>query len=166
MLTRLRRLVGRHRLLAAGSALLYLILYLVSIQDVSAGGRGFQLRTTDWQRMFERIGPLTFEPVLQVTLPGVTVLLAPLNVLVGVTIAVLVSLGVVFTRAARADELDVDGRMIGLSTLLVGLACIAPGMLIVLAVPVPSSFVTIFQLLIPVALLLLIGALGLALHRG
>jgi hypothetical protein len=82
----------------------YLLLFLVALQDISAGGRGLDFLTTNWDRMFDRTGTLTFEPVARVTFLGVTILVSPLNILLGA----------------------------GLS-LLAGSACCAPAIILILA---------------------------------
>lgn len=166
MLSTLRSLVRRRRTLTGGAAALYLILYLVSIQDITRGGRGFRFLTADWERMFERIGPLTFEPVVQLTVPGLTILLAPLDMVVGGAAAGLVALGVSASAAAASGELPISARLTQAATLLAASACLAPGMLIVLAVPVSSSFVPVLQVLVPASVLFLVAVLVVALRRG
>ena len=64
----------------------YLILFLVALQDISRGGSGFAVLAIEWTRMFDRTGAITFEPVARLTLPGLTVLISPLNILIGVVL--------------------------------------------------------------------------------
>ena len=163
----LRALVARHRRLLLASAGGYLLLYLYAIQDISPGGRGFAFRTTEWTRMFERIGPATFEPIAQIVVPGLTLLLSPLDIFIGLVLGGLGGLGVITARAALSDP-DVGdhrGWLVAAATSLAGLACLGPGLSIVLKVSVPSSFVPFFQLLIPVSLVLLVGTTVSALRR-
>lgn len=159
--------VAAWRRLFAGSGLLYLLLYLWSVQEISQGGRSFDFRTTAWERMFERMEAATFEPVAQLTAPGVTVLVSPLNILVGVLLGAVVGLGVTLTAVAsrRPDACRIHPVLVGAPTLLAGLACLVPGATIVLKIPVPASFVPVLQVAIPAAFLLLLAAIVLALAQ-
>jgi len=159
--------VAAWRRLFAGSGLLYLLLYLWSVQDISRGGRAFWIRTTRWERMFERMGGATFEPVAQLTAPGVTLLVSPLNIMIGMMLGAVVGLGLTLTAVAwrRPDACSIRPVVVGAPTLLAGLACLVPGATIVLKIPVPASFVPVLQVLIPAALLVLVTALLIALAR-
>lgn len=117
--------------------------------------------------MFERIGPVTFEPVARVTLPGLTLLFAPLNLLVAAPLSALIGLGTTVTWIAltRPEGRDMRAAPPGVATLLAGVACLVPGATIVFTIPVPSSFVPVFQILTPAALALLLAALFVTLRR-
>lgn len=159
-----------HRRLAAGIAAVYLVLFLVALQDITRGGGGFGLATADWGRMFERTGTVTFEPVARLTLPGVTVLLSPLNVLIGAVLASLVGLNLLGTyialRYPRACTFNRStGVLASLPGLLAGGACCAPAVVLILGLQMSSALVTVFQVLIPVSVLLLLVTLKLVLDR-
>lgn len=151
-------------------ALVYLVLFLVALQDITAGGRGFGMLTTEWTRMFERTGTLTFEPVARVTVPGVTILLAPLDILIGIVISALVSLNLLVTfiafRQPKACSFNRStGLLASFPALLAGGACCAPAIVLILGIQLSSTLVTAFQALIPVAVVLLLVTLKLILDR-
>lgn len=146
---------------------MYLILLLVTLGDLSPGGRAFGIQTADWSRMFERIGPVTFEPVVRITLPGVTFLIAPPNLLIAGALSVLIGLGTAVTWIAFGgpEGREVSPQSPGLATVLAAVACLAPGATIVFRIPVPASFVPIFQVLIPASVVLLMATLVVSLRR-
>lgn len=159
-----------YRRLAAGIAAVYLVLFLVALQDITAAGSGFGFATADWSRMFERAGAVTFEPVARITVPGVTVLLAPLNVLIGAAISTLVGLNLLVTyiafRQPKACSFNRStGILASFPALLAGGACCAPVIVLILGLQLSSALVTAFQVLIPVAALLLLVTLKLILDR-
>lgn len=159
-----------YRQLALGMAGLYLILFAVALQDVSLGGRGFEVLTTDWTRMFDRRGTITFEPIAQFTFPGLTILIAPLNLLIGLVISLLAGLNLVVTyiafRQPKACSFNRSaGILASFPALLAGSACCAPAIVLILGLQVSSLFMTVFQVLIPVSVLLLLVTLKLILDR-
>jgi len=162
--------MGRYRRFAIGVAVGYLVLFLLALGDISAGGHGFDVLTTDWTRMFERTGALTFEPIVQLTVPGATVLLSPINVAIGLLLAVLAALNLTVTylafRQPRACRFNRStGIMASLPALLAGSACCAPTIVLILGLQVSSLFITVFQVLIPVSVALLLVTLALILRR-
>lgn len=162
--------VPRYRRIAAATAALYLVLFLVALQDLSLGGSGFGLTTADPSRMFERTGTVTFEAVARVTMPGVTLLLAPLNLLIGGTLAVLVGLNLLVTYIAfkqpKACSFNRStGIVASLPALLAGGACCAPAIVLILGLQLSSALVTSFQALIPLSAVLLIVTLKLIVDR-
>ncbi|MFW6085038.1 MAG: hypothetical protein ACODAA_07485 [Gemmatimonadota bacterium] len=159
-----------YRLLATGIAAVYLALFLVALGDVSPGGRGFELLTTDPARMFERSGAFTFEPVGRLTIPGLTVFLSPLNLVVGAVVAGLAGLNLAVTwlafRQPRVCRFNRStGVLASLPALLAGGACCAPAIVLVLGLQVSSLLISVFQVVIPVSVLLLLVALALILRR-
>lgn len=159
-----------YRRMAVGVGTLYLLLFLVALQDISLGGRGFQLLTVEWTRMFDRTGAITFEPIAQVTLPGVTLLISPLNILIGIVLAVLAGLNLTVTwlafRQPKACRFNRStGILASLPALLAGSACCAPAIVLILGLQVSSLFVTVFQVLIPVSVAILLVTLVMILHR-
>ncbi len=159
-----------HRRLVAGSGAVYLLLFMVALQDISRGGRSLQFLTTDWTRMFERTGTVTFEPIAQLTLPGLTILLSPLNILMGAVIALLVGLNLAVTyiafRQPRACSFNRStGILASFPALLAGSACCAPAIVLILGIQVSSLFMTVFQVLIPASVVLLLVTLKLILDR-
>jgi hypothetical protein len=162
--------IRTYRRLAAGLAALYLILYLAALQDLSLGGTGFQVLTTDWQRMFDRTGAVTFEPIVQVTIPGLTLLLSPVNLLVGTLVALLAGLNLTvtylaFRQPAACRFNRATGMLASLPALLAGSACCAPAVVLILGLQASSLLITAFQTLIPVSVMLLLLSLVLILRR-
>jgi hypothetical protein len=162
--------VPYYRRRAAAIALVYLLLFLVALQDISAGGAGFEFLTVDWTRMFDRTGAVTFEPIARITVPGLTILLSPLNVAIGLAVAALAAVNLVVTwvafRQPRACTFNRStGIMASLPALLAGSACCAPAIILILGIQVSSLFITIFQVLIPASIVLLIVTLKVILDR-
>lgn len=159
-----------YRRLALGIGAVYLLLFLVALQDISRGGRRFQLLTADWTQMFDRTGAVTFEAIAQVTVPGLTILLSPLNILIGVVLAGLAGLNLAVTwmafRQPKACRFNRStGILASVPALLAGSACCAPAIVLILGLQVSSLFITVFQVLIPVSALLLLITLALVLER-
>lgn len=159
-----------YRRLSVANGAAYLVLFLVALRDISLGGQGFEVLTTDLTRMFERSGAFTFEPIAQVTLPGLTVLLSPLNLLVGLLLAALAGLNLAVTwmafRQPRACRFNRStGLFASLPALLAGGACCAPAVVLILGLQVSSLMIGVFQALIPVAAVLMVVSLALIVHR-
>lgn len=162
--------VGRYRRLALWIGLTYLILFLIALQDISLGGRGFSFQTAEWSRMFERTATVTFEPVARLTVPGLTVLLSPLNLGIGALLSGLVGLNLLVTwiawkQPAACSFNRSTGILSSFPALFAGGACCAPAIVLILGVQMTSAMVTTFQALIPLALLLLLVTLKLILDR-
>ena len=105
----LRQPRGRWLALAAGVG--YLLLYLYSLghlvidRDVVAPGDTPSFAVvTDWTtKSFERVGGVTFEPVAALYLaPGLTLFVAPVNLLIGVVLGSLIALNVAAAAYAVA----------------------------------------------------------------
>jgi hypothetical protein len=171
----LRKLVAiagipAYRRLAAAITGVYLLLFLVALQDISVGGRGVQVLTADWARMFERTGMISFEPIAQLTVPGLTVLIAPLNILIGLVLALLAGMNLTVTylavRQPAACRFNRSaGILASMPAMLAGSACCAPAVVLILGLQVSSLLITVFQVLIPLSLVLLVLALKVILDR-
>ncbi len=162
--------VPSHRRLALGIAGTYFVLFLWGLQDISRGGRGFAFLTANWSRALDRTGSLTFEPVAQLTLPGLTVLLSPINMLMGVVLSVLAGLNLLVTYIALTRPWACGfnrstGVLASLPALLAGSACCAPAVLLILGIQASSLFIGVFQVLIPASLILLLITLKFILDR-
>jgi hypothetical protein len=154
----------------AALSLAYFMLVMIAFGDLSAGGRGFEFLSVPLDRMFDRTGTFTFEPVARVTVPGVTLLLSPINLGAVGLLSLLagMNLTVVFAslREPQACRLSRTGSVLsGIPALLAGGACCAPAILLVLGLQASSLVIGLFQILIPVSFVLLAGALKLALDR-
>lgn len=159
-----------YRWLTFGIGGVYLVLFLIALQDISLGGRGVQFQTVDWTRMFDATGTVTFEAIARLTVPDITVLISPLNILIGAVLSLLVGLNLMITYIAykqpRACSFNRStGVLASIPGLLAGGACCAPAIVLILGLQVSSLFITVFQVMIPVAVLLLIITLKLILDR-
>ena len=162
--------IRHYRRLAAGVAVVYLILYMVALQDISLGGTGFQFLTTDWSRALDRTGALTFEPIAQLTLPAVTILVSPINISIGALLSLLVGVNLTVTyiafRQPRVCSFNrATGILASVPALLAGSACCAPAVILILGLQLSSLLVSAFQVLIPVSAFLLLLTLALILRR-
>ncbi len=159
-----------YRRLTVGLGGAYLILFLIALQDLSFSGQGVRILTAEWTRMFDRTGTMTFEPVLQLILPGLTFLFSPLNVLIGGLLSGLAGLNLAVTylayRQPKACRFNRStGLFASLPALLAGGACCAPAIVLIFGLQVSSLFITVFQVLLPVAGVLLVVTLKLILDR-
>lgn len=162
--------IPAYRRLGVAMGLVYLVLFLIALQDISLGGAGFEFLSIEWTRMLDRTGAVTFEPIARLTIPGLTILLSPINILIGLGVAALVGLNLVITYIAfRQPSVCSFNRSTGffasLPALLAGSACCAPAIVLILGLQVSSLFVTVFQTLIPVSVVLLLITLKLILDR-
>jgi hypothetical protein len=155
------------------TTLAYLLGYLLAVQDltIAATGHDVVVVSDPLARAFEQTtGPFSYEAVALVEAGVVTVLVSPLNLLIGGAIATLVGLNaavsVLLWRQPKACGIDGSaGLLAGLPALLSGAACCGPLVLIVLGVQASGVLLTAFDALIPVAVLLLVGGLVLATRR-
>jgi hypothetical protein len=159
-----------YRRFAVSAALVYLTVFMVALQDVSLGGRGLQFLTTHWSRAFERTGTFTFEAIAQLTLPGLTILLSPINLAIGAVLSSLVGLNLTVTWIAFRQPLACrfnrsSGILASLPALLAGGACCAPAIILILGLQLSSLMVAAFQVMIPVSGMLLLLTLWLILRR-
>lgn len=154
----------------AGLSLAYFTLVMIAFGDLSAGGRGFEFVSVPLDRMFERTGVFSFEPVARVIVPGATLLLSPINLGVVGALSILagMNLTVAFAslREPRACRISRTGSVLsGFPALLAGGACCAPAILLVLGIQASSLLIGLFRILIPVSFVLLGVALKFALDR-
>lgn len=162
--------IPAYRRLAAVVAGLYWLLFLVALQDISLGGEGVRFLTTEWTRMFDRTGTFTFEPIAQLTLPGLTVLISPLDMAIGLVVALLAGLNLAVTwvafRQPKACSFNRSaGILASLPALLAGGACCAPALILILGLQLSSLMVSVFQVLIPLSVLALLVTLKFILDR-
>lgn len=166
----LRKAYGRwdSRAVLLGAGAGYLLLYLGTIGDltVGLGGTGdVTVRTVDdFSRAFASVGFFRFDAVAVVEVGGVTFLLSPLNLLIAAVLAVLVGanlaltyLGIVQPRACGLEAST--GVVAGIPALLSGAACCGPTFLLLVGVQASATLITGFQLLVPLAVVMLGGSL-------
>jgi hypothetical protein len=152
----------------AGVTVLYLVAYLWFSDLLAFGGGGeFGLVVADspLERFFRPANSaLSFEPVALVEF-GVGTYLFSLNTLVGSGIALLVGLNLAVTyvawRQPKACGIgsSSSGVLAGIPALLSGAACCGPLVLIIFGIQASSAVLTVFQWLIPAAVVLLVGSL-------
>jgi hypothetical protein len=151
-----------------GAGVSYRVVYLVTVGDLSyVGGRTGTLvfRTADdFSRAFASVGFFRFDAVAIVSYGPLTYLFSPLNTLVAVVLSGLVAanvalsyLGLVQPRACGLETST--GVLAGIPALLSGAACCGPTILLVVGVQASATIITGFQLLVPIAVVLLVGSL-------
>jgi hypothetical protein len=148
---------------------LYLLVYLW-FSDLLAFGRtefGLTVASDPLARFFQPANSaLSFEPVALVEF-GVGTYLFSLNTFVGLGIALLVGLNLAVTyvawRQPKACGIGTSeassGVLAGIPALLSGAACCGPIVLIIFGIQASSTLLTVFQWLIPAAVVLLLGSL-------
>lgn len=157
----------------------YFLAYAVLIGDLSrslAGGVGVDVVGNPLSRLFESTGPFQYEPIAFIQLGVVDYLFAPLNAAVGFGVAVLVGLNLAvayaawrrptacqFSTTGGAD--GAAGLIAGLPALLSGTVCCGPAILLVVGIQATAGILAVFQWLLPIAVLLLVGSLLLVSRR-
>jgi hypothetical protein len=150
-----------------GVALAYTLGYLVALQHLLPGGSGFTVRVTrnPWGRLFKQANSaVNFEPVVLVETELFTYLFS-LNTVIGLLLGVLVGVNLAVTylawRQPKACGLGTSstGLLAGIPALLSGSACCGPILLVVVGIQATGGLVAAFQLMLPAAMLLLVGSL-------
>ncbi|MDG5759107.1 hypothetical protein QA600_07110 [Natronococcus sp. A-GB1] len=145
----------------------YLAGYLWSTDRLSVrAGLGGSVTVVDepLARAFERTGQLQFEPVALVDLWVVRLLVSPIDVLVGATIAGLVGLNLALAYLALVQPRSCGlgagaGAAASVPALLSGTVCCAPVIVIALGVQVSGTLLTVLPWLLPLGVVLLLGSL-------
>jgi hypothetical protein len=156
------------RLVFLGAGGAYLVVYLVTVGDLSfasGGTGGLAVRTVDdLSRAFASLGFFRFDAVAVVSIGALTYLFSPLNLLISIVLSALVGanfalsyLGVIQPRACGLESST--GVLAGVPALLSGAACCGPTILLVVGVQASATVITGFQFLVPVALAMLVGGL-------
>ncbi len=155
----------------------FFLFYLLSIGNLTgATHQSFSVQVVpDWlNQMFKPIAPWMWEPIARLQGFGVSLLLAPLNLLVGIVLASLVFLNMAVAafsyRLSRVCQIQpgFKGVLGFLPGLLSGFACCVPTFLIALG-PALASFTVFFielrPFLIPASVLLMTAGLKWSLDR-
>lgn len=157
--------------------LVYLSLYLVAIQQlvVSPGRRalGPSVQLVDgWAtRMFDQIAPFSFEPIAAVRpAPWLTLLVAPVNIVIGLALAALVAanvaVAVLYVRRVRVCRTSSFTGILGaLPAFLTGFACCAPTVALAVGAQFTVALLAVRSYLLPVAAAALLAALAWNTHR-
>ncbi|MDG5817611.1 hypothetical protein [Natronococcus sp. A-GB7] len=164
-----RLAVGRLDALAVAGlvAAAYLAGYLWATDRLSVrSGLGSSVTVVDepLARAFERTGQLQFEPVALVDLWVVRLLLSPIDLFVGATLAALVGLNLALAYLALVQPRSCGlgagaGAAASVPALLSGTACCAPVIVIALGVQVSGTVITVLPWLLPLGVVLLLGSL-------
>ncbi|MFA9518055.1 hypothetical protein ACERIT_12690 [Halopenitus sp. H-Gu1] len=156
------------RIVFLGVGVSYLVVYLVTVGDLSvASGEpgGLTVRTVDdFSRAFANVGFFRFDAIAVVSIGSITYLVSPLNMLVAMILAGLVGanfaltyLGVVQPRACGLETST--GVLAGIPALLSGAACCGPTILLVIGIQASATISTGFRFLVPFAIVMLVGGL-------
>jgi hypothetical protein len=158
------------RAVLTGVWTLYLGLYLYVLGHLRfTGGGGFEYVSVadPLSRMFQPTGTLAFEPVVGVVVGPLELLVAPVNLLIGGVLALLVgaNLAVSYLAWRHPAACDVgsggraSGLLAGLPALLSGTACCGPVVLVAVGVQASGIVLASFDALVPAAALLLVASL-------
>ncbi|MBC2904801.1 hypothetical protein [Streptomyces cupreus] len=171
--------VPRHRRTGLIAAAVVLVVYLFSIGDlaVSASGRftGVPMFQTAWERVFHVRAPYLFEPVVAVHPSAhLAVFVSPLNLLLGGIVAALVGCNIAVAGLAARQAAACRttsrrkrrgyARLLGmLPAFLLGFACCAPTILLILGTGTAAALLPVLiplrPVFYPLTLVLLTAAL-------
>jgi hypothetical protein len=150
------------------STVCYLLLYLLAISDLSfhSSPRSFAMvwSPQPFSILFKPISPFYFEAIALLELPFLTFLLSPINLLIGFALSLLVGVNIAFSYFAFTQPQVCHGKptagiLASLPALLAGSACCGPLILIAFGIQASAALIAFFGWLIPMAVLLLVGAL-------
>jgi len=155
------------RLVFLLAALSYLLIYLATVGDLAVGGAagGVSVQVVeDLSRALASEGFFRYGAIAVVSAGPITYLFSPLNASLALVLSTLVGANVALTYLGsiqpRACGLESStGVFAGIPALLSGAACCGPTILLVVGVQASATIITGFQLLVPLALLLLVGSL-------
>ncbi|GGK80507.1 hypothetical protein [Haloarcula sebkhae] len=144
----------------------YFLLYLAGLRHLGFGPPAYEISVVSdpLTRAFRQVGPFQWEPVALVVVGPVELLVAPLNMLLGGVLAALVGLNlavsVVAWRGPAACRLGSGAGVVsGLPGLLSGFACCGPTILLVVGVQASAGLLSLFQWLLPLTVVALLGTL-------
>lgn len=154
----------RYRRITVVIGLLYLIAFLLAVQNLSIPGGQTMARAGNVSAMFRRTGFLLFDAVAIVQTPLFTLLVSPINILMGIVLSAIVGLNLTMSyvawRQPRACSVNRATGMVGMfPALFAGGACCAPTVLLILGIQATATVITASQWMIPLAFALLLGSL-------
>jgi len=147
-------------------AALYAVFYLLVVGDIDwVSGWQWQWMTvaSPWERLFDMRSLFLFEAVAMVEAGPLVWLFSPLNIIVASVLGLLLALNINLALLQRQEAAcRVDGGnhswLAGaVPALLSGGACCAPGFLLLLGLPGLGAFAALFQWLLPLSAVLLLG---------
>jgi len=144
----------------------YLIGYLWAIGhlDIGLGGSSVTIVEEPVSTLVRSEGGFSYRPVARIKIGQITYL-ASLNTLIGGALAALVGLNLTVSYFAWRQSASCgirqssSGVLAGIPALFSGTACCGPVVLIAVGIQASSTLLTVFQFLLPVAVLLLLGSL-------
>ena len=154
-------------LVVGGTTLAYFLVYLYALGHLAPGIGGFDVTVVSgaFEKFFRpELGPFSFRPVARVSVGPITYLFS-LNTVLGLGIAGLVGLNVGFTYLAWRQPVacglgsSSSGLLASVPAVLSGTACCGPVVLILFGLQASGIVVTLFQFLLPIAAVLLLGSL-------
>ncbi len=145
-------------------ALVYWLVFLVSVQNLTVPGGAWEWTFGDPGNLFRRTGTWLFEPIALWQTPLFTWLISPPNALFGALLALVVGWNVALSVLAwrQPSVCSAGGRWAWLSAvpgLLAGGACCAPALILLLGIQATGLLLTTVQWLLPIAFLLLLATL-------
>lgn len=153
--------------LAAVIAIGYLAAFLWAIGDLAfrPDVAGNLIVVDDpLSRMFDRTGPASFEAVAMVDTGVVRLLVSPVNVAIGLSVAGLVgiNLGLTYLAIVQPASCGIgagSGLFASLPALLSGTVCCGPVVLIALGIQASGLLLTMFAWLLPLGIILMLLSL-------
>ena len=166
----------RYRRIAAATAVGYVLVYLIAIQDIGISLDGQYGRVasvpsidvvTDWtDRLLAARAPFLYEPVAAVyPLAHVALFFSPGNLLVGSALGILLGLNAaVALHAPTRCRTSFAGALGALPGFLLGFSCCAPTLILLLgtgfAATILPAFIPVRAYLLPLALALMTATLA------
>ncbi|MCL7416798.1 MAG: hypothetical protein M8354_03015 [Halalkalicoccus sp.] len=148
------------------TTILYMLLYMLGLGHLGRGDGSFELFVVSdpLGRAFTQIAPFQFETVAFVALGPVEFLVAPVNALLGLALAVLVGINLAVSwvawRGPTACRIGPGaGAAAGIPGLLSGFVCCGPTILLVVGLQASAGLIAAFQWLVPAAVLMLLTTL-------
>ncbi len=147
----------------------YLAMFLWAIGDLafrSSAGRRLFVVEEPARRLFERApGAFSYEPIAFVEFGIGTYLFSPINVGIGLSIAVLVGANMMLSYLAIVQPKSCgigagSGIVASVPALLAGSACCAPVLLIVLGITASGTLLAVLPWLLPLGVVLLLSSLA------
>ena len=169
----------RYRRISLSLGFLYFLLYLYALGQLvlgrnavfSEGSPAFIFDSGWATKLFKPIAGYTFEPVAALhPFEGLTLLIAPLNLLIGAVLGGLIALNVasaVYSLAVvrTCRRLSWTGLLGSLPALLTGFACCVPTVALVLGANLALALISLQTFLLPVSVAALAASLFWNLHR-
>lgn len=160
------------RVVALAVTVGYLVAYLVGTRSLVSGTGEFGIRVAaqPLSLVFRRNGIASFEPIALLELGALRLLVSPPELLIGMSIAALVGLNGTLTYLAWRQPAACGispgvGAVAAVPALLSGSACCAPVVLLVLGIQASGILLVAVDVLLPAAVLLLVGSLVLVSRR-